>query len=773
MKKMWFVWCACLSTSVFAQSLPEQWVLDGHQLKIGGVEDNGLYDKTVIRDLYLDFASSNFWTQMTANYGTENEVQATLTVDGVSYPSVGVSFKGQTSYQMSGNSEKKSFSIKMDSFVPGQSLMGYSTLNLNNSFDDNSMMREFLYLHFISRHIPAAKCNYVRLYLNDEYWGIYPNVEQLNNDMMEEWFLSNNGTRWRADAPSGTTGGGPGGGPQWGDGTAALNYNGSAQSDYDEYYTLKSTSVNNPWDVLIETCDVLNNTALANLPLQLPAVMDVDRALWFLACEIAFSDDDSYVYKGKMDYYLYWENETGRITPLEFDGNSILGQQAITWGPFYHADNVNYPLLNRLMQVPEYRQRYLAHLLTIIAEMLDPAITSEFISTWSTVLGPEVQNDPKIDFTYNQFTSELTVLQTRLNARRTTLNSNTEVNTTGAVIADVETHSEAGTWADITSSEAAEITATVSSKEGVATVYLHYSNQLVGNFTRVEMTAAGANAYTAFIPAMAAGTVVRFYLEAVEANAAGTRTYAPVGAEHDVYYYHVLPMWAVASDVVINELQAANSQTQADEAGEFDDWIELYNKGTQAVDLTGYYITDNEWNLTKWEIPDGTLLQPDAYLIIWADEDSIQGTYHANFKLSATAESLTLLNGEGLIADQVDFSNLESDQAFARNPNGTGSFVIQAPTFAFNNEEVSVQEKAELSNVFIYPNPTQGELFLSTQEAEQAHVTVYDLRGAAVHSEWMFGSGVHQMDLNALAPGMYILQWISPTQQTHQSIVVR
>jgi hypothetical protein len=272
---------------------------------------------------------------------------------------------------------------------------------------------------------------------------------------------------------------------------------------------------------------------------------------------------------------------------------------------------------------------------------------------------------------------------------------------------------------------------------------------------------------------MAAGTVVRFYIEAVEANAAGTRTYAPVGAEHDVYYYHVLPVWAAASDVVINELQAANSQTQTDEAGEFDDWIELYNKGTQTADLSGYYITDNEWNLTKWEIPEGTLLQPDSYLIIWADEDSIQGSYHANFKLSATAESLTLLNGEGFIADQVDFANLTTDAAWARNPNGTGPFVEQAPTFAFNNEEVSVQENKSVSAISVYPNPTDGDFFISSKEVDKAQVAVYDMRGALVHTEWLFGSGIHRIDLNALSPGLYILNWICATQQAHQPIVVR
>ena len=62
-----------------------------------------------------------------------------------------------------------------------------------------------------------------------------------------------------------------------------------------------------------------------------------------------------------MDYYLYWEVETGRMVPLEFDGNSVMDQAKVTWTPFHNETNANYPLLNRLLAVPSIRQRYLAH----------------------------------------------------------------------------------------------------------------------------------------------------------------------------------------------------------------------------------------------------------------------------------------------------------------------------------------------------------------------------------------------------------------------------
>ena len=82
-----------------------------------------------------------------------------------------------------------------------------------------------------------------------------------------------------------------------------------------------------------------------------PNYIDVDRALWFLASEIAFGDDDSYVHKGKMDYYVYYEPETGRITPIEYDGNSVLLSSTSSWTPFYNQTNANYPPMNKLLSV--------------------------------------------------------------------------------------------------------------------------------------------------------------------------------------------------------------------------------------------------------------------------------------------------------------------------------------------------------------------------------------------------------------------------------------
>tara|TARA_B000000532_G_scaffold238342_1_gene226636 strand:- start:443 stop:994 length:552 start_codon:yes stop_codon:yes gene_type:complete len=135
---------------------------------------------------------------------------------------------------------------------------------------------------------------------------------------------------------------------------------------------------------------------------------------------------------------------------------------------------------------------------------------------------------------------------------------------------------------------------------------------------------------------------------------------------------------------------ASNDFTAVDEFGEFDDWIEIYNKGNESINLTGYFLSDDVNNLTKYTFPDVTL-DPDQYFIVWADDDEEdQGDYnHATFKLSASGESVYLSDQNLNLIDNCVFGEQQTDQGFARVPNGLGDFVIQAPSFNYNNDLIS------------------------------------------------------------------------------------
>lgn len=749
---------------IFSQNLPLEMHLsdDGHQLLTGGRALTGLYDDTIIRSVYLDFPQADYWTLLKNNFNSKTDLPAQMTVDGVIYDSVGVRFKGATSYSQASNSDKKSFNITMD-YVKNQDLMGYETLNFNNSFDDASFMREVLYQHCIRAYIPSAKSNYVNLYINGANWGLYPNVQQLNGDYLKEWFLSKKGTNWRADRPAGSTGGGGMGGG-WGDGTAAINFLGTDTAEYKKYYDLKSTYKTDPWNDLIVTAEALKNVTEANWESTLAPLLDIDRTLWFLACEIAFADDDSYVFKGKMDYFCYWEVETGRLTPLEYDGNSAFYTQGTTWSAFYNANKVNYPLLNKLLAIPELRQRYLAHLRTLLDEILKPSVIDPKIDAYFSKIDALVNADPKKLYTYTQFKSSVAGLKTWVVSRRNSLLANTEVAQSAPEILSAAHFFNGNEWETPSAGELATVRAGIGAGVVVDKMELYYATGLVGNFTKIQMLddglsddgAAGDQVFGAKIPGAAAGEWIRYYVKLTAANTAKSVKFMPAGAEHNVFVYRVLPPSSASSPVVINEIMADNQHSTTDENNQYEDWIELFNTTPQPVDLGGYFLTDNLGNLNKWAIPTGTTIAPGGYLIFWADEDGADGPNHCSFKLSKDGEEVYLLDPTGQLVDKVNFGAQTADLGWARVPNGYGDFKAQQPTFSGNNDVLDAPQVFAETGFDLFPNPSAGLVFIQNKGEKAVETRIFDALGRVFYQNPAVRSV--SVDVENWPTGMYFVQ---------------
>jgi hypothetical protein len=135
--------------------------------------------------------------------------------------------------------------------------------------------------------------------------------------------------------------------------------------------------------------------------------------------------------------------------------------------------------------------------------------------------------------------------------------------------------------------------------------------------------------------------------------------------------------FAVDVPVVLNELQASNKNTILDENGQSEDWVELTNTSDQGVDLSGWGLSDDTNRPGKWRFPEGTVIGPRAYLLVWLDEDGSQGPLHANFKLAASGESISLCGPAAtgdVPVDFVTFGPQTQDRSFGRMPNGKGPF---------------------------------------------------------------------------------------------------
>lgn len=143
--------------------------------------------------------------------------------------------------------------------------------------------------------------------------------------------------------------------------------------------------------------------------------------------------------------------------------------------------------------------------------------------------------------------------------------------------------------------------------------------------------------------------------------------------------------------VVINEFLAENDTINSDAAGQFDDWIELYNTGTEMVQFDGLHFSDDPAEPLKWALPSGQSIEPGGYALFWADDDDgigdsgapSQGDRHLGFKLSALGEDIILTYAEGsdsVMVDAIKYGAQQPDISAARIPDGNEDAPMQYGT---------------------------------------------------------------------------------------------
>ena len=325
---------------------------------------------------------------------------ATLKVNGVTYDSVGVRLKGNSSYFAPVKEEKKKlpFNIKVSYTDEKQMVQGkYRTLKLSNVYRDPSYLREALSYQIARDYVSAPDCNFARLTVDGDYFGLYNLSESIDEQFWEDEFASPESLMFKCDPESKED---PPASCPPGLG-ANLAYLGTDSACYAARYELKKTDQG--WDELIALTKVMSDEDA-----DLSAVMNVDEALWMLAFNNALSNLDSYLGAFCHNYYLV-KDSSDVWRPVVWDLNLSLGgfrimdrdnilsdEQLIKLSPFVHFSDKNpdRPLITRLLSRPLYRKMYVAHLRTIHAEQFASGLYNERSMAIREVITPQVIQEP-------------------------------------------------------------------------------------------------------------------------------------------------------------------------------------------------------------------------------------------------------------------------------------------------------------------------------------------------------------------------------------------
>ncbi len=227
-------------------------------------------------------------------------------------------------------------------------------------------------------------------------------------------------------------------------------------------------------------------------------------------------------------------------------------------------------------------------------------------------------------------------------------------------------------------------------------------------------------------------------------------------------------------NIVINEFNATRSGAQ-DEVGETEDWIELFNAGTEEINLNGLYLTDNFSNKTKFKItesvPGEMKLTPGGYKIFFADEQTEQGPFHLNFKLSGDGEQIGLYYEEDqsiLMYDTTLFGFQNEDYSFARIPNGTGPFKA---TIAMTPGAENIFKEVTPLTVGVYPNPTDSHVTIVSEDQISA-IAIYDLMGKQIRRfDIQSLETVFDVDMENFNTGLYIIKVTSGSRTASSKVV--
>jgi hypothetical protein len=283
--------------------------------------------------------------------------------DSVVLDSIGVRYKGNSSFDFASKSPKKPFKFRFDKYRDGQAFFGVKRLNFSNGAKDPTMMREKIAYDLIGRYLPAPRAAFATITIAGELIGLYTQVEQVDKDFLARHFPDNDYNLYKS-CDNGST----------------LLYKGVNQSSYESEYELKTNDKLNDWSAFIGMLDKLNTTPDADFRRVVGGCLDLDNICRDLAFNMVLSNFDSYTGSGR-NFYFYDDSSSGRFTLIPWDLNLSFGAYTNGWNVITAdvatvSNATQRPLNRRILADDSLRQVYLHY----IKEMIDGPAAADSIT---------------------------------------------------------------------------------------------------------------------------------------------------------------------------------------------------------------------------------------------------------------------------------------------------------------------------------------------------------------------------------------------------------
>jgi spore coat protein CotH len=730
-----------------------------------------LYDINTIQNIELKFAFNDWDAKMDAAAASPADgytVALWCKVNGVQFDSVGVKYKGNSSYKAS--NAKNPMHIELNYIKQKQDYKGYTDLKLSNGFSDPTFVREALSYTILRDYADAPDANFANVYVNGKKYGFFTNVQNINNLFLKDHFDESNGTFVKCTPAAGA--GGAGGGAQTG--YCTLKYLGKDSSLYKSKYDMKTAG---GFKDLITLCDTMSNK-----PTGMAKVIDVNRSIWMIAFNNLLSNYDSYTGTFAQNYYLY-KDKTNRFLPIIWDLNMSFGGFPVNFGggggatniattdAFIQKANADRPLIKNVLSNPTLKKMYVAHIKTMIDDWFANGKYLTIATDMQVIADTAYNADPSKFFTYSSFKNALTTsvsgggtggagtappIKMLMEGRLAYYTTLPEFQKTAPTISTVD---------NIKAEIGKPVTITLKIKDATS-AFLNYRFENNAIFQTEALFDDGLHNDGAANDGQWSTTIVvqkpdcQYYIYAENNDAA---MFSPRQAEHIFYNFTaVSPTAILPGEVIVNEFMANNVSTVTAPNGKFSDWMELYNTTNKEIDLSNAGLSDNISSPKKWLFPVGTKIKAKEYLIVWADGGDTGIGLHASFKLADAGESFIFSDPNGVVLDSLTFKNQKADLSHARCPNGTAKWVNTNATFAATNGDCKKvsginDDFSAYNDLKISPNPTNDILTISNNNFTVGKITMYDLTGKIMLYA-TFDTLEVILDISSFPQGLYLLK---------------
>ncbi len=301
----------------------------------------------------------------------------------------------QAGFRLRGNtsrvSQKKSFKISFNEYVQGRRYRGVKKLNFNGQHNDPTLIREKLFYDAWSRAgLPERRTSFVRLYINQAYYGLYTSLEEFDKDWLQRVYGENDGNLYKCTYP------------------ANLDYHGTDQQYYKNIgsssatggraYDLQTNESADDYSGLVQLIYILNEEPDSAFALEIESILNVDGVLKAFALDVATGNWDDYMYN-QNNYFLYQNAATGKFDFITYDTDNTFGVDWVNrdWATrncldWYKHDSPR-PLASKLLSVPDFANRYRCFLDTISRLILEPDSVFPHIDSLKALILPAVEED--------------------------------------------------------------------------------------------------------------------------------------------------------------------------------------------------------------------------------------------------------------------------------------------------------------------------------------------------------------------------------------------